>query len=593
MALDSKIRVTDLDFANLKQGLKDFLKDQAEFSDYNFEASGLSTILNILAYNSHYQALLANYAVNELFMDTASKRSSIVSRAKELGYVPVSRKSARATINVVVTNVTGNPSSLILPAGTKFVASVNGSDYVFNTITAYEAVVTVGSPNTYTFNNVYVYEGTYVQNTFTYNELDPTVTIPNANIDTSTLSVFVRENYSDGYKEYSKVDSFLALDGTSTVYFLQENHDLKFSIYFGDDVAGNKPVNSSSILIKYINTNATEGNDGNSFTLSSTVSGWSGASVAISTVSASSGGKERETDGSVKHNALNFYGTQNRAVVYKDYPSLIIGSGVNVKSVVSWGGEDNIPPRYNTVFLSIQPGIGDILTPADKETLTAFLKNKAVANMNFSFVDPEYIDLKVETEVIYDKNALTTSVYQLETDVKTEILNFADENLTVFDGILRYSQLVNSIDRVSSSILNSNTRISLIKEIIPNLYVENRIIFSFYNQLNQDLTAPALTSSGFYLDDNPNILYFEDNKNGKIQTVYYSGETKIIDNPDVGTIDYINGKIHINPLVISGTVDSALYFYASIKSSDVVAKFNVIPRVQGQNVTVTSRADYK
>lgn len=591
MTLDSKIRVTTLDYDDLRQGLKDFLSTQAEFTDYNFDASGLSVLLNVLAYNSHYQALLANYAMNETFMDTASKRSSIVSRAKELGYVPISRRAARATVDITVTDVTGNPSSLVLPAGTKFVSNVNGDDYVFNTITPYEAVVTVGSPNTYLFENVYLYEGTYVQNTITYDQLDPTIAIPNANVDTSTLSVYVRENYSDGYLEYAKVDSFLAIDGTSKVYFLQEGFDLKYSVYFGDDVVGHLPVNTSSVQFKYVNTNGADANDANLFSLSSSISGWTNASVTISTVLAAQGGKERESDGSIKHNSLNFYGTQNRAVTSSDYPSLILNSNIPVRSVISWGGEDNNPPKYNTVLFSVQPATGDILVPADEERIKDYLKNKAVANMRFEFVDPEYIDVNIQTEITYDKTSLTTSVYQLETDVKTEILAFAEENLTVFDGVLRHSQLVNTIDGVSASILNSNTKVSLIKEVIPNLYVENRILFSYYNQLNTDLTAPAVTSSGFYRDDNTNILYFEDDKNGKIRIVYYNGTEKLIDTLDAGTIDYINGQVQVNPITISGTVDAFLYFYANIKSNDVRARFNVIPRVQGTNVIVTSRAE--
>lgn len=590
--MDSKIRVTDLDFVNLKQGLKEYLGAQTEFTDYNFDASGLSTILNVLAYNSHYQALLANYAVNELFMDTASKRSSIVSRAKELGYVPMSRRSARATVNVVVTNVTGNPSSLILPAGTTFVASVSGSDYTYCTISAYEAVVTIGSPNTYTFSGVYLYEGTYVQNTVSYDTLDPTITIPNPNIDTNTLSVFVRENFSDGYLEYSKVDSFMTLDATSKVYFLQEGYDLKFSVYFGDDVAGHTPINNSSIVFKYVVCNAEEGNDANAFTLNNTVSGWSGASTTVTTISAASGGSERESDVSVKHNALNFYGTQNRAVVANDYPSLILASGFNVRSVISWGGEDHTPPRYNTIFLSVQPSTGEVLTPADQTAIADFLKSKAVANMRFEFVDPEYIDLNIETEVIYNKNSLSTSIYQLETDTKTAILSFTEDNFSTFDGVMRYSQLVNTVDRVSSAILNSNTRVSLIKEIIPVLHASYQVSFSFFNELNNDMVAPSLTSSGFYVQNNPNILYFEDNKAGIIQIVYWKDGVKVVDTVNVGTVDYLAGTVLINALNFTSTIDAVLYFYGTPKQSDIITKHNVVPRIQGSNVKVTSRADY-
>lgn len=592
MSIDTKTRITTLEFDDIRADIKQYLSSQAEFTDHNFDASGLSVILDILAYNSHYQALLANYAVNELFIDTAAKRSSIVSRAKELGYVPISMTAARAKLNIVVTNVPGNPSSLIIPTGTQFTVSINDEDYTFNTITVYDSVVETGSPNTYTFSDVMIYEGTYTRNIYSYDRLNPLLTIPNENIDINTLSVFVRENYSDGYLEYSRVSSFLSLDGTSKVYYLQEGYDSKYQIYFGDGVVGYNPIDTSSVQINYVTCNGSDANNGNTFSFYSEPAGWAGSDIVISTIEQSSGGEDRESELSIKHNALNFYGIQNRAVVAKDYSMLVKAfPAVRTKSVVAWGGEDNVPPKFNTVFLSVVPQEGEILIPSDQELIVDYLKTKAVANMNFEFVDPEYIDLKVTTVITYDKRLLDIAVGVLESDTKSVIYDYVTTTLnpSLFEGVFRKSSLLTTIDKSAAAIISNTTNLSLIKEVTPNFYHEDQIKFTFSNELNQDYKAPAVISSGFYVGDINNIMYLEDDKSGSLRLVYYYDEEKVIENAAAGTIDYITGAIYVNPILISKTVLDKLYFYATVKEDDISFGQNIIPRIRELNISVQSR----
>jgi hypothetical protein len=587
MSTDSKIRIADLDFDSIKAGLRTYISEKDGFTDHNFSASALSTLLDILSYNTHYQALLANYTANEMFLDTAQKRSSIVSRAKELGYTPYSTKSAKATINMVVSSVFGNPSSIVIPAGTQMISSVGENDMIFSTIKAYSAS---NSNNEFSFSDIEIYEGIWVQNTFTVNSSIPFLSIPNLTIDTTTLTVLVRENFSDDYVEYEYAPTVLDLKPDTKAFFIQESYSGEYAIYFGDGVIGYKPIDGASVIARYIVSNGALGNEAAVFEFSSSVPGLENSTKTIETVIAATGGGQRESIQSIKKNSVNYYGTQNRAVIVDDYKALLNYTGVNIKSAIAWGGEDNIPPRYNTVFFSVQPTYGDVLTPSDQQLIVDFFKKKSVGNMQFSFVDPDYIDILVDTVISYDKNNLVGSIFSLESAIRANIEQYITETVSEYNGTLYYSQLSKFIDQQDASIISSETKISLVKAIIPVLYTLYEMKFSFANALDKQYVTPAITSSGFYIEGNNNILYLEDDRTGKLRTVYYVGSEKIVLNTNAGTVNYLNGDVYVNPLKVTATVEESIYIYAKPASQNIYSKQRIIPRIESKNIKVSSKA---
>lgn len=590
--MTSKLRVTSLDYEDIKAAIVDHLKQQSEFSDHNFEASGLSVLIDTLAYNSHYQALMANFLANEMYLDTAVKRSSIVSRAKELGYTPYSKKAAQTTVNITVTNVPSPvPSSIILPVNTQFSTSINGKNYTFITLQSYAAQRQyINNAYSFTFSNVTLYEGVYVSNTFEYSSVNPTVNLSNVDIDTSTLRVFVTGTGSSPV-EWSYAPNLLSLSATSTVYFLQEGPSGEYQVYFGDDSIGQAPANGSTITAVYLATSGELGNDAVNFTLASSVRDLIGATTSTTAISASSGGRARETSNSIRLNALSSYGTQNRAVTASDYKALISSSGVNVRSAHVWGGESNTPPKYGYIMVCAQPAIGDYVLESQKATIKALLLSKAVANLNIEFVDPEYLDISINTEVQYNKNVLDISTYDLETNVLSSIVSYADTETNKFDATFRYSIMMNYIDRTHDSILGNNTTFTIQKELTPVLYQKSSYVFTFNNSLDNSRKTAAVKSSLFTIDGYANYVFIEDDAAGRLHCYHSADGVKSIVKADVGTVNYATGDCNIASLMITGYDGFYLKMTALPVSNDIRGSNNTIVRIKSENVVVTSRAE--
>jgi hypothetical protein len=583
-----KIRVADLDFDSIKQSFIDYLKTTSEFTDYNFQASGLSTILNVLAYNSHYQSLMANFLANEMFLDTAVKRSSIVSRAKELGYVPRSTRAAKAIVNVEFRSVFGNPSSLVLPAGTTFIGKIDNNSYVFTTITSYSATAVIEDTGlVYRFSNVEIFEGVLTANTFLYNPVDYTITIPNLDIDTTTLRVFVQTQNDSRVEEYQRNFNFLTIGPTDRVFFIQEGFNSYYEVYFGDNVFGYQPAANSKVEMNYLVTSGSEGNNATDFTLTYFPAGTESSTNTVTTVSISSGGMDREEEDLIKFNAINSYGTQNRAVVADDYKALIIegGGGFNVKNVLTWGGEDNIPPKFGTIMVCVQPLTGDSLTANQKSQIISLIKSKAVGNTRVEFVDPEYIDIVIKSTVVYDKSLLSVGTYELESEVIAAIIRYVNSSLSTFSNVFRLSNLMTDIDSTNTAILNNKTYVFIEKWVYPKLFTAYSSSFSFMNPIN------SVYSTTFYDDVVPDQLHMEDDTVGNINVVYYSGSKKVIYKSNVGSVNYQTGNVQVDNVKIS-RYDNVLKFIADPISQDIVSNRNVILRLQSSNIHVSSMADY-
>ena len=420
MANNKRIRVNDLDFDVIKSNLKNFLAGQEQFQDYDFEGSSFSILLDVLAYNTHYNALYTNLAVNEMFLDSASKRSSVVSLAKMLGYLPNSALCAKSYVNATITAPTYNPDVVTLPAGQPFLTSIDGVSYTFyNT----SDVTTVSAGGSYTFSNVELIEGIplsfnyFIQNGMRY-------IIPNKNVDLSTLKVKLRQSSTDdSYVVYQTTDSITSIDGTSKVYFIKELDDGLYELYFGDGVVGYKPVDGNYMSIEYYVSSMEAPNGANTFSYAGTALLGSGLTVVAQ--SPAQGGASPEEINSIKFNAPKLYSAQNRAVTTEDYKSLIYKNYPQADSIVVWGGEDNDPPIYGKTFICIKPKDATKLTQAQKDYIQYnIIAPKSIVSITPEFIDPEYFKVQISVTAYYNAKISEKTPAQLETIIRDAIYTY-------------------------------------------------------------------------------------------------------------------------------------------------------------------------
>jgi len=576
-----KTRIGKLDFQDIKDSLKNYLSQQTEFTDYNFEGSNISQLLNILAYNAHYDALAANYLANEVFLDTATKRSSVISRAKELGYTSRSRRASNTTLTVKLKNIANEDttSSVLLPKGSRFSTKVNEEIFTFATKDAalLNKQIEAGSP--VFVGTVQVYEGILVQHTKVYDGVDNTMTIPNVDVDTSTLKV---ELYVDNqWVEWTQPQSFLSVTSTSNVYMIQEGFN-GYEIYFGDGVLGAKPLPSTPVRMTYIVTSGDTANGASVFSLSSSVSGLLSNTITTITSSApSQGGSVEESIESIKLNSKNSYSTQNRAVTSEDYASLAQQNFPIIKEVLGWSGSDNVPPKFGRTILCVIPTVGDALSISQKESISSFLQKKGVGNVKVEFVDPEYINIEVVSNVKYSLTNLQLTPFELEYLVKSAITGYSSTAIKHFKSIFRYSSLVSAIDAANYAIVGNETTVSLNKEYIPNMFSANNFVFTFSNKIK----TGTFRSSEFSDGSSSSNLYLKD-LNGAIN-VYYSVNGKdVLYRSNVGVINYTTGAVVISGITIANIVGLKFKLYAIPESMDVYSNSNVILSLKQDDIKV-------
>lgn len=590
-----KISTTELDFDAIKSNLKTYLQGQTQFSDYDFEGSSLSVLLDILAYNTHYNALYTNLAVNESFLDSASKRSSIVSRAKEIGYIPYSATGATATVNIVVSNTTSTPATLTIPALQAFTATVDGTSYNFYNTSAEVATL---NGSTYTFTNVEIKEGTPLQ--FKYEASDNTrYFIPNNNVDLSTVKVRVQENASSStFETFVREEELLDLDGESKVFFVKEIDNQLYELEFGNDVIGKGIANGNIVTIDYMTTNKDEANGARLFSYNGAT--LLGGTLAISTVLTASGGSDIEDIESIRYNAPRYYTAQNRAVTTEDYKSVIIKLFNEAQTVNVWGGEDNIPAQYGKVFLSIKPKSTSTLTVAQKDVIiNEILKNKNVVSITPEIVDPEYINLEVTTTVYYNPRMTIRSISDIKDLVIQEIKDYNTDHLETFDGIFKFSNLSSLIDEVEDSILNNITTIKLHREVAIRYDSNTTYEINLGNPIyHSGVPEQSITTHGFYIAGNDNIMYLEDYPNsdgttGYLRMYYYENDIKTYFK-DFGEINYATGYIKMNELEVTGldlTESSIFELIIKPQSNDVASIRNQLVQIPDENINVSVIAD--
>lgn len=586
MASNRRIQVSDLDFDQIRANLKTFMQGQETFSDYNFDGSALSVLLDVLAYNTHYNALYTNLAVNEMFLDSASKRSSAVSIANNFGYIPKSATAARATLAISVLNPSATAQTLTIPKWSPFSTMIDNQSYTFYTIQDYTANLSNGA---YVFPYVEIFEGSPRSLTFVCTELNQKFTIPYKDIDLSTLSVTVQSTGENpDYSRYTVANRVLSLNAESEVYFVKELEDETYQIWFGSNNLG-KPLAAGNVVsVQGLLTNKAQGNGASIFTYTGT---GLGGTVVPSVVSAAFGGEEKESLDEIKYNVTQSFFDQNRCVTPVDFMSVIKRYYEDVDSVIVWGGEDNAPPVYGKVFISVKPANKAYLTPAEenyiKETI---LEPRSVVSVTPEFVRPSYIELEIDTTVYYNKSVTTRSADNLKAAITQTIQDYRNTNLKKFDGVFRMSKFSAAIDAVDPSIQSNITRLKAYIEVAPkyNSYAEYRL--NLVNPIySEGVPEEAFSSTGFYIDDTDNVYYLDDDGVGNIRLfrkIEGTGE-RVIQNAKIGSIDYSTGTVKISNLRITSLFDANMYFIIKTASFDVVSIRNQIVDIPAKRVTVS------
>jgi hypothetical protein len=504
----NRLTVTDLDFDTIKTNLKNYLKSQSEFTDYDFEASGLNVLLDILAYNTHYNAYYLNMVANEAFMDTAVLRSSVVSHAKSLSYVPQSTSASRAIIDLTIPTGSNTADTLTLPRGFNFRTNLLDNATYNYTLLTDTTVDKVGSD--FIFRNLSIYEGELISYDYTYNSAtNPKAVfpIPDANVDTSTIVVTVQVSSSNlSSATYSLATDVLDVSSNSEVYFLQEGQDGKYEIYFGDAFIGKKLTDGNIVNMSYLVTSGSASNKSNNFTATSSVPPY--LTYNITPVQQSAGGAERESVDSIKLNSTLQFATQNRLVTTKDYESYIKKTYGAIDSISVWGGQDEIPPVYGKVFISIKPKTNYFLTEAEKtRIIDEIVKPKSIVAVSAEIRDPEYLYLKLANKVLLDRKKTSLTDEQIKNLIRSAIFSYSDLNLNKFDSTFVLSKAQDSIDGVDlNSIVGSETTLRLEKRFTPDLNNSKTYTIKYNAKLHRGTILNRLSSSEFTVNDSLGTL---------------------------------------------------------------------------------------
>jgi hypothetical protein len=581
MPISNKLSITDLEFDNIKSNLKTFLRSQSEFQDYDFEGSGLSVLIDLLAYNTHYMGYYANMLGNEMFLDSSALRESVLSHAKHLNFIPFSMRSPKAYLNFTFTP-SGSPTSLTILKNTRFTTSIDGIKYTFATTKT--TSVPRSATSTYTVSNVEIVEGKILNRSYTVSSADKTqrFIIPNPKVDTNSISVVVQTSSSDStvntFTNASSLD-VNTIKGSDKVFFLEEIEDQRYELIFGDGSIGKSLEDGNIIFIEYMVCNGEQANKASSFLAIGTVAGLSSSDYVITTSENSIGGTPIQTSESIRFQAPKLYAAQKRATTKADYKSIILNERPDIESITVYGGEDADPVQYGKVFIAAKPTGNNTFSTATKEIIKeSILKKVNVVTVTPEMVDPVFFYLLIDSSVNYDPVVLLTDTVTLQTNINTSIQTYLQKNLEKFDQKFRYSQLVQSIDNTDVSIRNNKTAIKYQQRITPAT-LDTPTTYTMY--FNNQVTTGSITTTSFTGTDG-NTYSLVDDKSGSIKAAKTT--SGVVDSPksyliqsdgtsNQGTIDYATGKVILNsfrPLAITdGTTNIKLTVTPEINNSDI------------------------
>lgn len=586
--------VSQLDFTSLRTSLKTYLQGQDRFKDYDFEGSNLSVLLDILAFNTYQNAFYLNMIGNEMFLDSATLRDSVVSHAKELNYLPRSFTSSAATVRVNVAVTNNAVYNITVPQGYKFTTATANKNFTFSTPTP--TVITRNANNEF-IKDIIVYEGfliseKYVVNTSIENQR---FVLSNPKVDTDSIEVFVSPDANTSTNtEYTFTTSIFGLNSNSTVYFIQAAESEKYEVKFGDGIISKKPTNGNLIRVDYRISSGSDSNGLNSFTPQGTISGYS---VTASTISAASGGANNESLQSIKDNATRFFQTQDRLVTKEDYRALIIANFPEVKAISVYGGEDiPVTPQYGRVAISCATQSGDLLTITSKDRILDFVKTRSPLSINPVIIDPEFLDLVITTNVNYNVNQTTLTTNQISDLTSNAISSYNSSSLTDFNKTFRFSKLVSNINLSHPSIVGNETSVNMIKTIVPLLNENFTFTIDFGNEILRDdfnISRPLTNEFTVYSSEitfNSRKAFFGEDGAGNIFIYESNGTGRNVLKLKAGTVDYSSGTVTVSDVVLNDYSGAGISFYAIPAKQDITAKRNTIIRINTQlnNISVTA-----
>ena len=577
-------KFTNLDFDQIKTSIKDYLRANSTFTDFDFEGSNFSVLIDTLAYNTYITAFNSNMVVNESFLDSATVRENVVSLARNIGYVPRSRTAAKAQVSFNVSTTTDTPT-LTLQAGLVCVGSVDNTSYTFSIPDDISANVVDGVAS---FNSIQIYQGTFLTKQFVVDgSLDQRFILNNSFIDTSTISVYVKGINDSGIGvEYSLVDNILEINSSSRIYLLQEVQDEKYELLFGDGLIGQKLENNAVITVNYIVTDGKDGNGASSFSFSGSIRNASNATIDIGSVSvitnqSSQNGSDIESIDSVKYFAPRIYSSQYRAVTSRDYEAIIKKIYPDTESVAVIGGEEMIPAKFGTVFISIKPKNGTFVSDFNKQQIKNKLKQYSISGINQEIIDLKVLYVEIDSSIYYNY-AQVSAVESLKTKVINSLTEYSNSvDLNSFGGRFKYSKVLQIIDNTDTSITSNITKIKIRRDLKALINKPAQYELCFGNKFHINSDGFNIKSTGFKISADPDTVYLTDvpNSDGKtgilsIVKPLSDGTIRIIAKSagTVGTVDYTKGEIKLGTINIISTSkgNDIIEIQALPESNDVV-----------------------
>ncbi len=591
---------TNLDFADLRAQIKDYLRTNSKFTDFDFEGSNFSVLIDLLAYNSYITAYNTNMAVNECFLDSATLRENVVSLARNIGYVPRSSRSASATVNFSVDLGTNDTRIVILKAGQVALGNQQGGQYIFSIPDDF--VATVDDNNVALFNNLTIYEGVYLTKTFTidYSQPNQRFVLPNSNIDTTSIRVTVKSTTNEIYALY---DNILRVDSTSKLFLIQEIEDEQYEILFGDGILGKKPPAGATVTVSYVVTNGPLANGATNFSFIGILKDdtdttlTSGISL-LTTTSSASNGDNVEDISSIKYLAPRIYAAQYRAVTANDYKGIIPYVYPNVESVTAYGGEELDPPEYGKVFISIKPRNGSFLSQITKDSISTQLKQYSIAGIKPEIIDLKYLYVEVDSSVYYNTNAIS-NVTDLRTSVVKTLTTYSQStDINAFGGRFKYSKIVGLIDDSARGVTSNITKVKMRRDIIPEINTFATYELCYGNAFYQQCDGYGIKSTGFTVSNINGTVFLGDvpitgTTTGRLVFFKLENNIPLIVKNDAGTIDYTKGEIILDVVNITGTslANGTIQIEGIPQSNDVIALKDLYLQLDVQHSEVSAIPD--
>lgn len=561
---NSYLQVTELDFEDIRSNLKSYLSTQTQFQDYDFEGSAMAVLLDVLAYNTHYNAYYVNMLANEMFLDTAQQRDSVTSKAKELGYTPVSAIGATANVQLTFTGISNTVAQFTLPKNSKFTTTIDDIQYTYVTP---EAQTFVNNNGNFT-KSISIKEGLPLTHRFVVNDNNPQrYVIPNSNVDTTSISVRVQNSLSDtSTTEFTRATNITQVYSTSPVYFLEEAYDGKYEIVFGTGALGKSAINGNVIIVDYLVCNGDETNGASTFAIDTINIDPDYTSVSLTTNTTARGGRPQETIDSIKFNAPRNFQTQNRAVIDNDYQRILLAENPDLQSVIAFGGEQADPPVYGKVYIATKPFGEQFTTATRKQQLRESILDRTPLAVDPVMIDADYTYIIATIQTNYDLTRTTDTTSSIEAAIRTAITNFSTNNLERFGNRLRYSRFVRALDNISTGeILNNDATITMQKRFVPNTNAAELVSLNFNNQIRTgSVTSTQFTFNNF-------ACFIDDDGLGNIRIFRYGDNNqKVIVQATAGTINYTTGAIRINQFAPTAYAGIEMRVNASPEKFDIV-----------------------